>query len=66
MTMHRRPLGRSRSLAVISAILVSLDRLAAGGTVTAAAMAAGYTTPSAYVVAFKRELGHTPGEHLRP
>jgi AraC-like DNA-binding protein len=49
-----------------AAILVSLDRLAAGGTVTAAAMAAGYTTPSAYVVAFKRELGHTPGEHLRP
>ena len=46
-------------------ILGSLDWLAAGGTVTEAAMAVGYSTPSAYVAAFKRELGATPRAFLR-
>jgi AraC-like DNA-binding protein len=46
-------------------ILGSLDRLAAGGTVTEAATSVGYSTPSAYVAAFKRELGTTPRNFLR-
>jgi AraC-like DNA-binding protein len=47
-------------------LLNSLDSLAAGRSVTATAVAAGYTTPSAYVAAFRRELGHTPHQYLRP
>jgi AraC-like DNA-binding protein len=46
-------------------ILNSLDSLAAGSSVTATAIAAGYTTPSAYVAAFKSELGQTPRQYLR-
>jgi AraC-like DNA-binding protein len=46
-------------------ILNSLEALAGGASVTATAMAAGYTTPSAYVVAFKKELGETPRQYLR-
>ncbi|GAA1715638.1 AraC family transcriptional regulator [Fodinicola feengrottensis] len=45
-------------------ILHSLDSLASGGSVTAAASAAGYATPSAYVAAFKQELGETPRRFL--
>jgi AraC-like DNA-binding protein len=41
-------------------VLASLETLTAGGSVTAASVAAGYTTPSAYVAAFRRELGTTP------
>ncbi len=47
-------------------ILNSLDSLAAGASVTATAIAAGYSTPSAYVAAFKHELGQTPHRYLRP
>jgi AraC-like DNA-binding protein len=46
-------------------ILDSLDLLASGTTVTHAALAAGYTTPSAYVAAFKRELGVAPRQFIR-
>lgn len=46
-------------------ILDSLELLAAGATVTRTAIAAGYTTPSAYVAAFKRELRITPRQFLR-
>jgi AraC-like DNA-binding protein len=46
-------------------ILGSLDLLATGASVTAAGIAAGYGTPSAYVTAFQRELGVTPGQFVR-
>jgi len=46
-------------------ILGSLDCLAAGETVTRAAQSSGYTTSSAYVAAFKRELGITPRQFVR-
>jgi AraC-like DNA-binding protein len=46
-------------------VLASLDLLASGSSVTAASTAAGYTTPSAFVVAFKAELGRTPRQFLR-
>ena len=46
-------------------ILDSLDLLAAGRSVTSTAMAVGYTTPSSFVVAFKRELGTTPRRFLQ-
>ncbi|ADP79646.1 AraC family transcriptional regulator [Pseudofrankia inefficax] len=45
-------------------ILSSLDTLAAGASVTQAAIEAGYATPSAYVAAFKQELGQTPRHFL--
>lgn len=41
-------------------ILSSLDELGEKGSVTRAAAAAGYSTPSAYVTAFRHELGTTP------
>ena len=44
----------------------SLDQLAAGVPVTETALAAGYSTPSAFVAAFKGELGQTPRRYLRP
>ena len=47
-------------------ILGSLEHLAAGESVMAAATGAGYTTPSAYVAAFHRELGRTPRRFLHP
>ncbi len=47
-------------------VLNSLDALAAGASVTETASAAGYSTPSAYVAAFKQELGETPRRYLRP
>lgn len=46
-------------------ILASLDTLLATGSVTDAAMAAGYSTSSAYITAFRRELDGTPGAYLR-
>jgi AraC-like DNA-binding protein len=45
-------------------ILSSLHHLAAGASVTATALATGYTTASAYVSAFHRELGQTPRQFL--
>ena len=44
--------------------MASLDTLLATGSVTDAAMAAGYGTPSAYITAFRRELDTTPGSFL--
>ncbi len=46
-------------------ILASLDTLLATGSVTDAAMAAGYGTPSAYITAFRREMDATPGTYGR-
>ncbi len=48
-----------------AAILGSLDTLLGTGSVTEAALAAGYGTPSAYITAFRRELDATPGQYLR-
>lgn len=47
-------------------ILGSIEQLAAGASVTRAAMDAGYSTPSAYVAAFRRELGTAPRAFLTP
>ncbi|MFC3962712.1 helix-turn-helix domain-containing protein [Nocardia jiangsuensis] len=46
-------------------ILDTLEPLAAGVSVTRAAADAGYSTPSAFVAAFTRELGTPPGGFLR-
>jgi AraC-like DNA-binding protein len=46
-------------------VLDALEPLAAGATVTAAALGAGYSTPSAFVTAFRAELGTTPRRFLR-
>lgn len=48
-----------------SRILGSLDYLANGVPVTDTALMTGYTTPSAFVTAFKNELGQTPRHYLR-
>lgn len=48
-----------------ASVLGSLDTLLATGSVTEAAMGAGYGTPSAYITAFRRELDATPGSFLR-
>ncbi|HWK27506.1 MAG TPA: helix-turn-helix transcriptional regulator [Solirubrobacter sp.] len=48
-----------------SRILGALELLAAGTSVTETALAAGYSTPSAFVTAFRAELGRTPRDFLR-
>lgn len=47
-----------------SRLLGSLEHLAAGRSVTETAVTSGYSTPSAFVTAFRRELGRTPGSYL--
>ena len=46
-------------------LLRALQRLAEGNTVTATARAAGYESPSAFVAAFRRALGTTPGRYFK-
>jgi AraC-like DNA-binding protein len=46
-------------------VLHALPRLAAGDTVTRAALALGYDTTSAFIAVFKRELGDTPARYAR-
>jgi AraC-like DNA-binding protein len=46
-------------------LLRALQLLAEGGSVTAAADAAGYESASAFVAAFRRALGTTPGRYFR-
>jgi AraC-like DNA-binding protein len=48
-----------------SRILNSLDYLASGMPVTRTALEVGYSTPSAFVTAFRNELGHPPRHFLR-
>lgn len=55
------PLGRWRRRA---RLIEALRRLADGVTVTAVALDVGYQTPSAFVAAFRRELGTTPGRYF--
>jgi len=44
-------------------ILHALRLLAGDAPVTQVALAVGYQSPSAFIAAFKRELGVTPGEY---
>jgi AraC-like DNA-binding protein len=52
------PFGRWRTTARLQ---VALDRLAAGEPVGNVARSVGYETPSAFVAAFRRQTGQTPG-----
>jgi AraC-like DNA-binding protein len=52
------PFGRWRTMARLHA---ALDRLAAGEPVGNVAHSVGYETPSAFVAAFRRQTGQTPG-----
>lgn len=45
-------------------ILYALQRLAAGDSVTAAGLAVGYDSTSAFIAMFKRVLGTTPGSYF--
>lgn len=54
-------LGRWRQRA---RLIESLRRLAAGDDVTTVALAVGYATPSAFIVAFRTELGTTPRRYF--
>jgi AraC-like DNA-binding protein len=44
----------------------ALPHLAAGETIAAIATKTGYQTPSAFVAAFRREIGATPGAYFKP
>jgi AraC-like DNA-binding protein len=46
-------------------LLRALQRLAEGATVAAAGSAVGYESPSAFVAAFRRARGTTPGRYLK-
>ena len=43
----------------------ALEQLAAGDSVTAVAIDSGYSSPSAFVAAFKATFGRTPGRYFR-
>ncbi|HVL07562.1 MAG TPA: helix-turn-helix domain-containing protein, partial [Burkholderiaceae bacterium] len=45
-------------------LLAALTRLAQGQPVTRVAMELGYSSPSAFTVAFRRALGASPSEYL--
>jgi AraC-like DNA-binding protein len=55
--------GRWRTMARLRA---ALDRLAAGESVGNVAHSVGYETPSAFVAAFRRQTGQTPGAFFSP
>jgi AraC-like DNA-binding protein len=57
------PFGRWRTLLRLQA---ALSMLAAGEPVSRVAGRVGYDTPSAFVAAFRRETGQTPGSFFRP
>ncbi|MGQ0660785.1 MAG: AraC family transcriptional regulator [Sphingosinicella sp.] len=46
------------------AFLAAVEQLAAGASVKAVAAAAGYASPSAFVAAFRRAFGVTPGRYF--
>jgi AraC-like DNA-binding protein len=46
-------------------LMLAMSRLADGATVTAAGAAAGYASTSAFVAAFRRMTGETPGRYFR-
>jgi AraC-like DNA-binding protein len=45
-------------------VLHSIQRLAAGDSVTAVAIDSGYSSASAYIAAFRKSMGVTPGQYL--
>ena len=45
-------------------LVEALRLLAAGEPVTRVALDVGYATPSAFIEAFRRELGRTPGRYF--
>ncbi|WP_297512821.1 helix-turn-helix domain-containing protein [uncultured Caulobacter sp.] len=47
-----------------SRLLRGLERAAGGASIKAAAEAAGYASPSAYVAAFRKAFGETPGKYF--
>ena len=57
------PFGRWRTRLRLQA---ALSMLAAGAPVSRVAGRVGYDTPSAFVAAFRRETGQTPGSFFRP
>jgi AraC-like DNA-binding protein len=57
------PFGRWRTLVRLRA---ALPLLADGSTITTVSRQIGYRTPSAFVAAFKRETGLTPGTYFTP
>jgi AraC-like DNA-binding protein len=57
------PFGRWRTRLRLQA---ALSMLAAGQSVSRVAGRVGYDTPSAFVAAFRRETGQTPGSFFRP
>ncbi len=57
------PFGRWRTLLRLQA---ALSMVAAGEPVSRVAGRVGYDTPSAFVAAFRRETGQTPGSFFRP
>jgi AraC-like DNA-binding protein len=57
------PLARWRTQA---RLLEALRRLGAGATTVQVADAVGYSSPSAFVAAFRRELGTTPRRWVTP
>jgi AraC-like DNA-binding protein len=56
------PFGRWRTLLRLQA---ALPMLAAGEPVSRIAVRVGYDTPSAFVAAFRRETGQTPGSYFK-
>lgn len=46
-------------------LLHAIDRLSAGAGVTEVALDCGYQSPSAFITAFNRQFGTTPGRYLR-
>lgn len=45
-------------------LVAALELLASGRAVTSIALDVGYSSPSAFITAFRRELGCTPGEYF--
>jgi AraC-like DNA-binding protein len=45
-------------------LLCGLEHIAAGGSVAEAAVASGYASPSAYIAAFRKAFGATPGRYF--
>lgn len=48
------------------ALLAGLEEMAAGAAIKAASMAAGYRSTSAFVAAFRKAFGTSPGRYIRP
>jgi AraC-like DNA-binding protein len=46
-------------------LLCGLEHIAAGGSVADAAVASGYASPSAYIAAFRKAFGATPGQYFK-